>query len=140
MKNIVTPLIYNQKQYNDYGVCAKSGNILSRKFKNWRPLKWKVSGGSKYPQVKLSMGKENKTISVHIAVHETLNPKFPRPPGVSAKDWQKTPKSVKLASRDLYEVNHIDHDTFNFKPGNLEWTTHKQNMQRYQEFRKGSMV
>lgn len=135
MKNIITPLIYNQTEYHDYGVCTKSGNILSRKYKDWRTLKWKTSGGSKYPQVILSLGDKTKTISVHIAVHETLNPKFPRPPGVSVKDWQRTPKSMKRASRSLYEVNHKDHNTYNFKPNNLEWTTHQQNMQRYQEFR-----
>ncbi len=135
MKNIVTPLIYKQQKYTDYGVCCKTGNVFSSKFGTWRPLKWKVSGKSKYPQVGICNNGNAKTISVHVAVRETLKPNFPPPPGVSTKDWIRTPKSVKNIARELYEVNHIDHDVLNFKPSNLEWTTAIQNVQKYHQHR-----
>lgn len=135
MKNIVTPLIYKQQKYTEYGVCPKTGNVFSSKYGNWRPLKWKVSGKSKYPQVGIYSNGNAKTISVHVAVHETLKPSFPPPPGVSAKEWNRTPKSVKNIARELYEVNHIDHNVLNFKPSNLEWATANQNVQKYQQHR-----
>lgn len=137
MKNIISPLIYKQTPHNDYGVCKKTGKVYSRKYGNWRPLKEKVSGQNPYPQIGIMVGDKRKTICVHVAVHETLNPKIPRPPGVSPKDWQKTPASVKGLTRELFEVNHIDHNRLNFSPSNLEWTTAMQNVQKYQEFRAG---
>lgn len=137
MKNIVTPLIYKQQQYPEYGVCKKTGKIHSCKQGSWRPRAEKVSGGSPYPNIVLSLNsKHKKTISVHVAVHETLNPELPRLPGVTESQWRRTPKSVKLHVRELYQVNHIDHNPLNFAPHNLEWTTAMQNVQKYQEFRK----
>lgn len=140
MKNIVTPLIYKQTKYSDYGVCKVTGNVYSVKTGEWKPLKWKISGRTgKYPQVNLSLGSNTKTIFVHVAAHETLNPRFPKPPGVPAKDWTKTPTSVKVVARELYEVNHIDHNPVNFSPKNLEWTTALQNVQKYQQYRVGTL-
>lgn len=134
---IVSPLIYKQKTYSDYGVCEKTGTVYSKKFGYWKPLKWKISGGCKYPQVSLSNNRMSKTISVHIAVHETLNPNYPIPPGVMADDWKKTPQAVKSIIRELFQVNHIDHNHRNFNPENLEWVTAMQNVQKYQKFRVG---
>lgn len=138
MKNIISPLIYKQTPHNDYGICRKTGKVYSCKSGSWKPLAEKVSGQNPYPQVGISKGGKKKTICVHVAVHETLNPQIPKPPGVSLRDWQKTPSSVKGLARELFEVNHIDHNRLNFTPSNLEWTTAMQNVQRYQAFRTGA--
>lgn len=135
MKNIVSPLIYKQQQYPDYGICAQTGKVYSRKRGSWRPMAESVSGRSPYPQLNLRNNKI-KCISVHVAVHETLNPIPPRLSGVTESEWRQTPKSVKLHIRELFQVNHIDHDPLNFNPNNLEWTTAQENVQKYQEFRK----
>ena len=49
MKDIVTPLIYNQEEYPSYGVHKKLGGIWSKKRGEWHPRKWAVGGNMKYP-------------------------------------------------------------------------------------------
>ena len=137
MKNIVTPLIYNQVEYSDYGVHKKTGEIYSKKRGEWEKMESKVSGkGSPYPKLQLSVNGKKKSIQTHIAVHETLNPTLPLPPDVTEKEWRVTPNSVKHHMRRIYEVNHIDHVHTNYNPKNLEWVTKQQNVNAYQKFRR----
>ena len=139
MKNseIVTPLIYNQVEYFDYGVHKKTGEIYSKKRGEWEKRESSVSGkGSPYPKLLLSVNGKKKSIQTHIAVHETLNPTLPLPPDVTVKQWRVTPNSVKQHMRHIYEVNHIDHVHTNYNPKNLEWVTKQQNIEAYQKHKK----
>jgi len=133
---ICWPLIYNGVEYWDYGVCKRSGFIYSNKSGYWNILKPNVSGKNPYPKLGLSHNTYvgSKSIPVHIAVMETLNP-LPVPKGVTAGEWECTPDSVKKFCRKAWFVNHIDHDKCNFMPDNLEWSTAKQNAQAYQQFK-----
>lgn len=132
---IVTPVVYNRKKYHNYGVHRETGEIYSNRFGYWRRMKFSVSGQSPYPKGYFSVNGEKKFIVQHIAVHETLNPKLPVPPGISDAAWKKTPKSVKKMLRHVWQVNHIDHCHTNYRPDNLEWTTAQQNVQAYQTHR-----
>ena len=136
---IVSPLIYNQEEYHEYGVDAETGNIVSRKRGSWKVMSMCVSGKSPYPQGYLSpTGQKQKFIVQHIAVHETLNPQLPVPPGVSKTEWKRTPNSVKKMLRHVWQVNHIDHCHTNAHPKNLEWVTAQQNVDAYQRFIKAA--
>lgn len=149
---IITPLLYKGKEFFQYGVDKNTGDIWSCKKRKsaaglytdkngdtWlclaksqrNPKNLKVS----YPCVRL-YSKENfaelynygLTINVHILALETLKP-CPIPRGVSKKQWKTTANTVKKACRDLWQVNHIDHDKQNHHPSNLEWVTAKENAQ-----------
>lgn len=131
---ICWPLKFNGVEYEDYGVCKRSGFIYSGKSGWWDILRPSVSGKSEYPKVSISVIGSRKTVSVHIAVMETLN-KLPIPEGVSESEWKIIPESVKRFCRKAWFVNHIDHDKCNFNPSNLEWTTAKENARAYQKHR-----
>jgi hypothetical protein len=135
VNNIVTPVIYNQEEYHDYGVHRQTGDIYSKRSGTWRKMSFCVSGKSPYPQGYFSYNGNKKFIVQHIAVHETLNPTLPVPPGISDNDWQATPPSVKKMLRHVWQVNHIDHCHTNYNPNNLEWTTAQQNVEAYQAHR-----
>lgn len=132
---IVTPIIYNQEEYHDYGVNKETGEIYSKRHGSWRKMSFCVSGKSPYPQGYFSYNGKKKFIVQHIAVHETLNPNLPVPPGVTEAEWKRTPKSVKKMIRHIWQVNHIDHCHTNYHPSNLEWTTAQQNVEAYQKHR-----
>jgi len=128
---ICYPLKFNGVEYYDYGVCKRSGFIYSSKSGDWNILRPNISGKNVYPKVSI----EGKTIAVHIAVMETLNP-LPKPRGVSESEWLQTPDSVKNFCRAAWFVNHKDHDKANFLPNNLEWCTAKENARAYQKFKR----
>lgn len=132
---IATPVIYNQEEYQGYGVHRETGDIYSFRFGTWRKMSFCVSGKSPYPQGYFSINGKRKFIVQHIAVHETLNPELPVPPGITKTDWKKTPRSVKRLLRHIWQVNHIDHCHTNAHPSNLEWTTAQQNVEAYQRHR-----
>ena len=136
---VVYPLIYKGVAYPDYGIDSTTGRVWSKKQGGWKSRKEHVSGKSPYP--KLSIQDEwgySKSIMVHVAAHETLNPVVPTPPGVTKKEWKATPQSVKNLMRDLWQVNHIDHNHLNFHPSNLEWVTADENVEAYQIFREAA--
>lgn len=135
MKDIVTPLIYNQEEYPSYGVHKKLGGIWSKKRGEWHPRKWAVGGNMKYPFCTIKENGKSKVMSFHIATHETLNSNLPVPEGITKTDWKKTPARVKAMLRKIWQVNHIDHDHLNFNPKNLEWTTGTENVAAYQRHR-----
>ena len=136
MKDIVTPLIYNQEEWHNFGVHKKLGGIWSKdKTGEWQPRKWAVGGNMKYPFCNVTENGKKKAMSFHIATQETLNPNLPVPQGINKTDWKKTPASVKSLLRKIWQVNHIDHDHLNFNPKNLEWVTHSENVGAYQKHR-----
>lgn len=134
-KFIVTPLVYNQEEYHDYGVHKETGEIFSKRSGAWKQMSFSVSGKSPYPSGALTYSGVRKFIVQHIAVHETLNPELPVPAGITKTDWKKTPKSVKKLLRKIWQVNHIDHCHTNYTPSNLEWTTAQENVDAYQRHR-----
>jgi hypothetical protein len=133
---IKTPVVYNGMKIYDYGIDARSGMVMSKKSGKWVALRPNVSGKSPYPKIVLRVNCKPLTIPMHILAHETLNPEIPMPPGISKSDWNNTPVQVRKLCRHLFQVNHIDHNVMNFTPENLEWTTGKENCQRYQDYRK----
>lgn len=142
MKRIVSPAIYNGKEIRDYGVDELTGHIYSFKHGMLRRLKPRFNQDG-YLVVNLSDKKLFEglyngvcTIAVHILVQETLVP-LPIPPDVTEAEWDRTPKSVKKLFREVWMVNHKDHEKDNFHPSNLEWVFgNSENARKYQEHRK----
>jgi hypothetical protein len=137
-EDIISPLIYNQEEYHGYGVGTDTGDIYSSKLSDiWKKRKTCVSGKSPYPHCNITKATNViKSIVQHIAVHETLKPVMPIPPGVSETVWKQTHQSVKRMLRHIWQVNHKDHDHLNYKPTNLEWTTGQENVNKYQQHRQ----
>ena len=135
---IISPLIYNQEKYYDYGV-DREGNIYSRKRGDWKKMKLQYKKNDYvYCGIVRNAEKRQKCILVHVAVHETLNPKLPKHPKVPNKDWMMTPLSVKKAFRGLFEVHHVNHNRHDHRSSNLQWTTKEQNIQEYQKYRRAA--
>jgi hypothetical protein len=110
------------------------GDIWSTKGKE--PIVLKPHCAKKnYPKVNLSINGKKKSVTVHKLVCLTYH-KFPKPDGVTKTEWLATPNSVKKLVESMYQVNHIDHDHYNYHPSNLEWVTVQQNSEKYQEHRE----
>ena len=138
---IVSPLMYNQVAYSDYGIHKETGHIYSKKVGNeWRTRSWSVGGNMLYPFCMI-IGDDGhkKSASFHKACCETLKPQ-PAPPGITETEWKRTPSSVKKLLHKIWQVNHIDHNHLNFNPENLEWVTGTENVAKYQEHRKTALA
>lgn len=124
-------LIHNGKLIPGYYV-NKNGDILSTKKGKQKKLTPKISGKSPYPTVTISCDGKSKCVMVHRVVCESIH-KFPKIyPGISEKDWKKTPETVKKELMRHMQVNHKDGNPKNYHPKNLEWTTPQQNISHYQ--------
>ena len=109
------------------------GNIWSGKTKYWKKLTPHISENATRGYAKSAIKVNGKMISFyfHKVVCATLVP-FPRPEGITKKDWDATPETVKEHMKAMYIVNHIDHDRTNYHPSNLEWVTSQGNAMAYQ--------
>jgi len=129
------PVIIDGEVVSDYFV-APDGNIWSTKGKKPRQLKpGNTKTQNNYPKVVISTNGKGRSQLVHKLVCLAYN-KFPMPDGVTKEEWKATPDSVKRLVESMYQVNHIDHDHYNYHPSNLEWVTVKQNSKKYQEHRE----
>lgn len=137
MKNL-KPAVVDGKVVEDYFICSE-GNIWSKKQSGFLKKMSPAFGGStKYPKTVITIDGKQKSVRLHRVVCETFH-QFPIPDGISKSEWSKTPASVKMLLRSLYQVNHIDHDHGNHHPSNLEWVTVKQNAKKYQEHRTATV-
>lgn len=66
-----------------------------------------------YLITKLSKDKKRKTVFVHVLLMTTFKP---------------------VPNMDMLEVNHIDHNKLNNNLDNLEWCTHKENLNKMVDF------
>jgi len=85
------------------------------------------------PKEKLS----RRDRGVHQLVMETFFPIDKNPPApVSAKEWERTPESVKQIVRECIFINHKDHNPANNRLDNLEYVTPRQNSRKAVEHYK----
>jgi hypothetical protein len=126
------PAIFQGNVMKDYYVCPESQSIWSCKNGRWWRVSIPTSGKSLYPQMVFRIDGENTSAKIHKVIAETLLP-FPRPAGVSKKEWDATPETVKRLVKSMYLVNHIDHDKYNCSLDNLEWVTFIGNARAYQK-------
>lgn len=137
LRRKLTPLIYNGIVWDDY-LLDQDGQVWSHKRSKLKQMTPATHGkGDKYPHVALYINRKRINVRVHRAVAETFIP-VPNPPGVTKKDWENTPQSVKDCFKHFWEVNHIDHNTTNYHPSNLEWVSRKENIDKYHEYRKAA--
>ena len=116
----------------NYFVDPKNGEIWSNKRGDFKNLKWRACGNSPYPALVFRINDESISVRVHRIVAETMH-NIPIPPGVSEKEWKRTPASVKRLFDQFWEVNHKDHNRLNFNPKNLEWVSRQENVQKYHQ-------
>ena len=155
---IVRPVLYKNLKIKDYGIDDETGELWSFKKTTPKIVKGSInvdgyvavcitdSQFAKSPIKKFS----HKNFKLHTLVAHTLLD-IPIPEGVSEEVWKKTDETVKSACREIFQVNHKDHDKSNYRPDNLEFVTasgniraaliyYKENlgMRHFGEFQKGA--
>ena len=132
---IIRPVLYKNLKFNDYGIDDETGELWSFKTKTPNIAKPTVNPAG-YVMACISDSQLDKpttkishaNIALHILVAHTLFD-IPIPEGVSEEVWKKTDETVKSACREIYQVNHKDHDKTNYRPDNLEFVTGSNNIQ-----------
>ena len=94
------------KGFEDYYI-TEDGKVISFKMKNPKVLKTFKSSNGNYESIKLS----SKSITYHKLIHRLV-----------AEAFIDNPKN-------LPEIHHKDHNTFNNHKNNLVWCTRKENLQ-----------
>jgi hypothetical protein len=130
----LVPAVCNSMELKGYFVNPKSGTIWSTL--QGKPKQIKGSNHDGYRRTNFVTPVGNIQLLLHRIVACTLIP-FPCPPGISKKDWNNTPNSVKGLMSNQWFINHIDHNRSNYNPTNLEWATSKENaVAREKHYRK----
>jgi hypothetical protein len=136
------PVVYRGEIVDDYFL-DKDGNVYSTKRGYYNMLS--PQNGDKYnpyPKVNIRVNDCGKVLMIHRLVCETFHPK-PLPDILTTEEWNQIPSEIKdklidhIQHADRYQVNHIDHDRYNYHPSNLEWVTVSENQQKYQEYKRG---
>ena len=132
---IVRPCIIQGKVVPDYYIDL-DGDLWStkNKFPEYRSPNY----NKRYPMVGLRVNGEPVSIEIHNLVCQTWYNKPYKPNCISDADWEVTPEPVRRLCDQLYEAHHIDHDTHNHNPGNMEWLTKKENRLAWIAHRKKS--
>jgi hypothetical protein len=111
--------------------------IYSCKRTGYKRLSIPKSGKSNYPKMKFHLDGETISADIHRVIAENLL-RFSRPKSISVESWKTLPADAKSHYKELYFVNHIDHDKYNCSLSNLEWVTSKQNRRAYVKHKKKS--
>ena len=125
------PLVFKGREIHGYSV-DRDGNIWSYKRSEPRriiPFIPSSTSKYKYPSIGIYTDGRNVTINVHRAVAESLIPRR-RPKEFRPEIWKMLNDREKALVLQAYEVNHIDHDTTNYHPSNLEWVSRKNNIEK----------
>lgn len=120
------------------------GNFIS--MKSGKPKELKINycdrnSTNPYPKIGFYHKGSVKTRLVHRLVCETWN-QIPMPNELQKVNWDSIPEKDRnilfefLYHCERYQVNHIDHDIYNFRADNLEWVTVKENQRKYQEYKR----
>ena len=123
------PLVFRGEVVKEYYMDSK-GNVWSAKWNKLRKLAVSFSG--RYPDVKFQHKGKAMTVDIHRLVAETYHPK-PMPYGITLEQFESSPRNIQLVIADYMshlQVNHIDHDTTNYHPNNLEWISGRENNQK----------
>lgn len=123
------PLVYKGQKIPGYSV-DKDGNIWSHKRDMLKKLVANIAGkNNPYPKVSVFDCGRLITVPIHRAVAESVI-KRPRPNEFRAEIWKTLNDAERSLVYQAYEVNHIDHDTTNFHPSNLEWVSRRKNIEK----------
>lgn len=122
------PVVYQNKTFTDYAV-DEDGNIWSFKRDQPRKIVPNLSGACRYPTVGLRQDGRPVSATVHRIVAETLIPRR-RPKEFRPATWKSLNDAERALVYQAYEVNHIDHDTTNYHPSNLEWISRRRNLEK----------
>ena len=100
------------------------GRISSVKLGPEKFRKTTISGKSPYPHVHLCSNGKIKSYQVHRLVAEAFVPFIPcKEMGISVKDYERSPKSVKKALIRMSFVHHKDHNKRNPDCKNLAYVS-----------------
>lgn len=118
--------VYNGHVLKGYRVDS-NGNIWSFKRDTPRIKTPNNSPAAKgYPRCGFYINGKTRGVPIHRIVAESLIP-IPLPTGFRKSIWKQMNEAEKAVLMQVFEVNHIDHNTYNYHPSNLEWVTRKEN-------------
>ena len=131
------PLRYKNEEIRNHFIDS-NGDIYSLRHNStdgyyyYKKKPYAVNG---YPQILVSLKKGDKKLKhivCHIAACEMFVKK-PLPTGVTKKEWNAAAESIKKCFEHYWEVNHIDNNTYNYHPSNLEWVSRRENIDKHHE-------
>jgi len=125
-------VIHNREELEGYYM-DDNGNIYSTKRSKFHKLKHRINGSKNYPYLNISVRGKRKTVTVHRLVAETFYPDrcVKEAYRFTDKQWKSLKKYTRHKIENTMTVNHIDSNTKNFSPENLEWLTQEENNNHY---------
>ena len=126
------PDFYIDEQYNIYEEkYGYESNVMNLK-------KHSFNKNDKYPCIRVREWGVLKNYKIHRIVASTFMPIWclDNPPvGIDEESWSvlRTLSGFMSTLYDILQINHIDHDPWNYKLSNLEWCTAKANIKKAHE-------